>query len=171
MYQIFFNFKTIIRYFAKTQQIMATKLIFIVLLWHVYNVLTCLPETNSFGHIKESKISLASPSRYIVPSLYENWTRMFRKNYLYRSAHSKRKQHEQRLLMLLDQYKFKLNTEMLALMQEMHWDQMEIITEHEFDLLADRTENVNLTMDEYMRWLHELQMKTEDFKTNLLDLQ
>lgn len=149
---------------------MTSKLILILLLFFVCGVFTCLPDTNSFGNIKESKMSLVSSSRYIMPSLYENWTRMFRKNYLYRSAHSKRKQHEQRLLMLLDQYKFKLNTEMLALMQEMNWDQMEIITEHEFDLLTDRTENVNLTVDEYMRWLHELQVKTEEFKANLLEL-
>lgn len=100
---------------------------------------------------------------------------MFRTNHKYLSANSRRKSTERKLLENIGNYQQYLNTEMLALMQEMKFDRMAVIVndERQFNINPERFEHHGnrLTVEEYIRWLYELHRMSKDFKDELIDEQ
>ncbi|OTF81496.1 hypothetical protein BLA29_010057 [Euroglyphus maynei] len=123
-------------------------------------------------------IAQTPPSSLILPTIYENWTRMFRKNHKYRAANYRRKSAERGLIENIGNYQQLLNTEMLSLMQEMKFDRMAVVAdggdneERQFIIDPERIEHGDrITVEEYIRWLYELHRMGKDFKDQLFDEQ
>lgn len=122
----------------------------------------------------ELHIAQTPPSSLILPTIYADWTRMFRKNHKYRTANSRRKSSERRLIDNIGEYQRLMNREMLAIMQEMKFDRMAIIVddERQFNIDPKRIEHGDrLTIEEYIRWLYELHRMAQNFKDQLIDEQ